>query len=561
MKITKVMVGVFLSAACVALFSCGGGHHSSPPTFDLTVEPPGGSGLASAQAGGFTFVPAVSRSFTLSTGVLVNGQVTDGVGAPLAGVDVSFRTSAGAPESDGATTDIGGNYQVRVTAGTYVAVVDSNVGSLGSITVTGIPVVAPGPVNGVDLQFASPVSISGTVFEFDLLTAIPGAQIDATGTGTGASASVVADGFGDYNVSLVPDIYTVVVTPAAPSDATHLKETFSGQVVTVAMVGADFVLTRGVQVSGTVFDNLSVFLDEFTDIEAILPANSPYFPPADVTTSDIDGTYTIGPVPIGTVTFDVEAPGDTGFPTQRFVRQIVGPTVETEDFTLALGFVLTGIILRDTGLPEEDVEVKPVPTNGSLAPDDDDTDIAGVFEISLFAGTYDVQITPTTANLQLPEVVTITVIGPPLPLFVTLTLGTILDGTVFEPDGFTFAPDVRVQIPNVLGASDVTDGLGDYSFLAPIATHTLTVADEGGNFEDIALDPVPGVVVGLISPVTEDITLSVAVSGGTTVVQGTVLDLGGTPVNLAEITARGSSGDKIGRAFTDALGAYTLVIP
>ena len=103
--------------------------------------------------------------------------------------------------------------------------------------------------------------------------------------------------------------------------------------------------------------------------------------------------------------------------------------------------------------------------------------------------------------------------------------------------------------------------MGAYSFLASIATHTLTVSDEGGNFEDIALDPVPGVVVGLISPVTEDITLSVAVSGGTTVVQGTVLDPGGTPVNLAEITARNSSGDKIGRTFTDALGAYTLVIP
>ena len=57
-------------------------------------------------------------------------------------------------------------------------------------------------------------------------------------------------------------------------------------------------------------------------------------------------------------------------------------------------------------------------------------------------------------------------------------------------------------------------------------------------------------------------TLSIAVSGGTTVVQGSIFEPDGiTPVNLAEITARNSSGDKIGLAFTNALGAYTLVIP
>ena len=46
-----------------------------------------------------------------------------------------------------------------------------------------------------------------------------------------------------------------------------------------------------------------------------------------------------------------------------------------------------------------------------------------------------------------------------------------------------------------MGTSDVTDGAGVYSFLAPVGTPTLNLTAENGFFQDMALDPVPGVVV------------------------------------------------------------------
>ena len=68
----------------------GGSSGGSNPKFNLTVEAPGGSGFVGGNVNGLPFAPIVLRDYTLGAGVAVTGQVTDGLGAPLDGVDISF---------------------------------------------------------------------------------------------------------------------------------------------------------------------------------------------------------------------------------------------------------------------------------------------------------------------------------------------------------------------------------------------------------------------------------------------------------------------------------------
>ncbi len=542
--------------ATLILGACGGGG-STPATFTLMFDAPGGSGFADGQENGVRFAPIVNRDFTFAMGIAVSGQVTDGTGTPLADVDVSFKLLSSSPDVDSDVTNGSGDYNVTLSEGTWVAVLEPDNPALGTRTVTGLLVAAPGPVV-LNFQLPAMEAVSGTVFD-SVGTGLDSAEIEFTGTQSGAKVIVVCNAAGFYTADLRPDTYEAIVTPVNAAASTHLKQRFMNIVVTGVQT-QDFTLTQGITVSGTVFDNLGLAMTENAKIDVVLPSGSDFFAP-DQQESDGNGDYAIGPVPSGSVNFRLDPPGDSGFPLQLFPRVITGPANQVESFTLVMGFVFNGRILQDDGLTsEENVEVKPVPTAaGSPAADDDDTNGSGVFEISLFPGTYRVEITPDPANAQLPEVRTITISGPTTLNF-ALQRGVMVSGTVFQPDGITEAADILVEIPSAIGASDKTDGAGAYSFLAPPGTHSIDLIAKDGPFEDIVLDPVTGVIVALPGPMALNITMVVATSGST-VVQGTVFAPDGvTPVGGVEVEARDKSNELLGRTVADAAGDYTLVI-
>lgn len=543
-----------LLAAGLSLAACGGG--GGGPTVSLLFEPPRGAGFADGQINGVPVAPSVRRDFTFSTAVAVSGRVTDATGSPVADVRVSWRLSATALDLDADTTDSLGNYGVTLSEGTWVALVDGG-DARGTLTITGLRVAAPGPVVH-DFAFPAPQQLSGHVFD-STGAGIDAARVSLSGARTGARATVFCDAGGAYAVMLPPDTYEAVVTPNGPAEATHLKQRFPGIAVSGALV-RDFTLVRGVLVSGTVFDDLGLPLLAETEIEVQLHANSAFFAPDRATADGDTGTYSIGPLPRETVTFVVRAPEDLGFPAQRFPRGIVGPLVETEDFTLVRGVVLSGTILRDDGTtPEGDVRVEMVPPQGALAPDNDRTDGSGRYRIALFPGTYEMRITPRPDNLQLPESRIVRITGATI-LDVVLQRGAVVRGVVRDPSGAP-AERIRVEIAGVTGAADTTDGDGQYGFLAPAGMHTLTLAAQDGPFEDIALEPVEDVIVTLPGPVVVDITFSLA-TAGSSVIHGTVFAPGGaSPVPGAVIEARDALGNVAGRTVADALGEYILVLP
>ena len=548
----------FALLAALMLGACGGGGGDAPPTFSLMFDAPGGTGLADGQINGVRYQPDVTQDFQFALGVAASGRVTDGAGDPINNARVSFKPSANARDIDNDRTDDLGDYNVTLSAGTWIATIDSGQDALGTITVTGLTVLDGVPAM-FDFQFPPAEALSGTVFS-SLGSGLDSARITFTGRSTGAKVTVQCDANGAYSADLCPDTHDAVVTPVGNDADTQLKQRFTVQVL-VGPITHDFTLTAGVQVSGTVFNSAGLRLMQDTKIKVYLPAGSDFFEPDSVRANEDDGSYSIGPVPLGNMTFQLEAPGETGLPLQRFARFVAGPTLQTEDFTLALGLVLRGTILLDDGVtPAREVKVEPKPTDGSLAPDDVKTDDLGYYEIALFPGTYDVHIKPNGDNQQLPEIRRLTVNAPTV-LDITLERGVILRGVVRHPNGATLAEDIRVEVAGVFDADDKTNGDGEYSLLVPAGTHTLTLTANDGPLEDTALAPVTGVVVAAPGPVVRNITLALATTGST-VVHGVVLSADGiSPISGAEIVARDANGDAIGRATTDNAGQYILVIP
>ncbi len=545
---------VVVASGMTACYSGG----NTEPTFNLKFDAPETSGLANIDVDR-EFGAVITQDVELPAAIAVTGQVTDGTGAPMQDVDVSFHQSSNSPGLDESTTDADGNYSVDVPSGTWVVRLETEDDALGTRTVADVVVTA---ATTIDFRIPRPVRSRGVVYESDGTTPIVGAGLKFTGATTGATASILTGALGEYAVSLVPDTYETIITPNGAAFLPHLRQRF-----TVHVTGArvlSFVLTRGIQVPCTVRRFLGTPLLD-TAIEIELTADSPFFPPADVKSSDVDGTYSMDLMPPGTVSFELAPPGDTGYPRQLIILDIVGPTTQSEDLALSPGHVLRGIILQDDGVtPEANVTVRAVPVNGSLPPDDDDdsdvTDATGQFAISLFAGFWDILVIPEPTNQLAPKIRSFPVMKD-LVLRMSLERGVILTGTVTDPSGATPLPDIRVEIPDVPETFSVTNGEGTYSLLAPVGIHTLKLTAEDGPFAAIRLDPVANVVVATPGPVTEDITISVATTGSR-IVQGTVYATDGvTPVGGTAVTATDNqTGEVIGVATSDANGDYVMVL-
>ncbi len=542
-----------LLAVGIGLGACTAGSGTADSSFNVMVE---ATGFASGSVSRVDFAPVIRRDITLPASVTLSGTVTDDGGSPMNNVAVSFRGSSRMSAFASTSTDAFGDYSVTLPAGIWIAELDSGVANLGTITSSPFTLLAGGPGTR-DYQFAAPVAVSGSVFELGG-PGIASAQVIYTGVNTGATVNLTADGVGFYSTTLVPDTYEVEVTPAGASANTHLKELFPSVTIS-SPTTRDFSLEPGVQVSGEVLSDLGIPLLESTDIEVILPSGSNFFAPTPVTANPGDGTYSIGPVPPGSLEFELRAPDDSGFPRQRISATVVGPTAQTLDQPLLPGLVITGTILQEDGFtPEMNVTVQAVPQDGSLAPSDVLTDAAGFYEMSLFPGTHRFEFTPTVANLQLPEAREYAVGGSPL-LDVTLTAGAIVQGTV--RDGGSPEADVLVEIPGVMGASDVTDGGGNYSFLAPLGTANLNLEAQSGALLGVVFDAFEALAVTSPGPINQDIALDPATSGGTVVV-GTVFEPDGvTPVVGADVVARDNDGGTIiGKTTSGVGGSYILVV-
>jgi len=552
---------VFLLAPALVLASAcsngGGGGGNDPDTFSIMFEAPNGSGLASGELHDLEYDPVILENFILPVGLTLNGVVTDENGAPVEGAEVWFRNGADDPAMAEAQTDVNGAYSVVMPAGDWRVEVESPDDEVGTYVDRNYMISGPGPVTA-DFQFVMRVAVTGVVTE-EFGPGIAGAELKFTGEETGSEVEVVADGTGAYSAMLVPDTYTVEVKPEGASEDTHLGERFEGNRVSGA-TAFDFALEAGVVVSGTVLGSDGLPLLEEIEIDVVLSENSPYLRPDDTDSDSDDGTFSIGPVPAGSVTFRLEPDeDDVAYPEQDQTVLLAGPA-QLVDFQLDPGYLLSGVLLAEGGGPLDEVEVEAFPVGGSPAPEDVESDEFGNYSLRLLPGQYTVRFSPDTDDLQLPEERSVTV-AMDMTLSFNFVQGVKVSGTVTEPGGLTDADDVRVEVEGVFGAYDVTNEDGDYEFLVPAGTYDVTFTAEDGVLEDFALADSDDVVVAGPGTTTLDVELSLALTGSV-VVSGVVYESDGTtPVVGSVIMAYDEDGEVIGRAVSLAGGLYTLVLP
>jgi large repetitive protein len=181
---------------------------------------PPGTYRVSVKATGY-FAPSLSdvsvtqgettgQDFTLTTEGVITGRVTDGsngiAGAMVTALDGEGGVSSAAPP---AITDPNGDYVLgHLAAGSYTVHVAAD-GYIGDSTVD-VTVTVGQTTSGIDFSLGTTGgSITGTVYESDGTTPIPGAFVTGYGSGLTLQASMT-DSAGEFELeSLLPGTYTV----------------------------------------------------------------------------------------------------------------------------------------------------------------------------------------------------------------------------------------------------------------------------------------------------------------------------------------------------------------
>jgi hypothetical protein len=188
-------------------------------TYDVDFLPPAGDPHAAVRLQGVV-VSGADRGLpdtVLPAGLLVEGRVVDGGGAPVAGVDLDvLDPSTGEPlPIPGDTTDAAGWYGVRVPAGTWDLVYQPPPPFL-EVAFPGVTIAAD--TTRPDVVLARGFTLSGHVADA-AGTPVAGATVAFRDPGTGAERAVPAatDGAGGF-ARLVPEgDVRVLTTPALDS--------------------------------------------------------------------------------------------------------------------------------------------------------------------------------------------------------------------------------------------------------------------------------------------------------------------------------------------------------
>jgi hypothetical protein len=357
-----------------------------------------------------------------------------------------------------------------------------------------------------------------------------------------------------------------------------------------------------VQVSGVLTDGVTGQpSDDVIRVEIKLPPESSFVPPDGVDSNPGDGTFSIGPVPLGQVLLEFYPPTPTLLPAQGRYFLIDVPEEQLVEVDLVGGVVLDGEVCDSDGVCkvggikievhrecntdtgefecefefefEAEVEIE-IPTPSIV------TDEGENFAIPVFPGDYQVRAFPDPDTFELPEFSDIAVPSPS-PLEVKLKRGAILTGNVTGGEGavggiinecirvggeFECEFEIEIEVePGEFGPVGDTDIDGRYSLLGPTGTHTLLLKAKPGPLLDVALKPVPADVnIALPGPNIVDI-IAEAETEGRIKIEGKVFEPDGiTPAAGVDIFARFE--DKIsranlsGRAYSDLNGNYLLVI-
>jgi large repetitive protein len=505
--------------------------------YTLTVSAPGFVD-ATAPVSITTAGDTVTQDVTLQKASKVDVFVADTHAVPVSGAAVTVTSVADGSTLTGSTDASGhvvidglvpGDYTVTSTADGYFTAPPV------PLTVTALETTYP-----LDVPVLSPGSVSGIVTD-PTGAPLAGATVSLEGAGVNATTTSAADGSFTFN-GLDLGQYTVKASnPLYVSPTPQIADvTDYGMTTTVALQ-----FTAGSTINGEATVNEAPLAGVTVTIDG---------PVTVTTTTDGDGLYSVGVLPVGTYTVSFDASGYISPADQSVTISTPGSTT-TVNGELNLPATISGTVTDPTGAPLAGVSVTadgPVFTTATTGPD-------GTYSLTgLDKGTYTVSFHADGFIDPTPKTVTIdtygqTVASQDAQVNAPSTISGVVSNSSANPiEGAT------VTIDGPTWATTTTAADGTYSFgVLPPGSYDLTVTADG--FVDSSTVTVT--VPGFGSNVTQDVTLLATSSADVLVTDASLNPIDGATVNVssADSTFVGTT-DATGHAIVTGLpiGTYTV---
>ena len=284
---------------------------------------------------------------------------------------------------------------------------------------------------------------------------------------------------GYFQATLPAGLYDVVFEPPAPPVATLLPaELESLLVLGVADVGV-IELELGVSLSGRLLDTSLVPVSN-VDLDVRDPSLGRDILLLDDNT-DALGQFTIV-VPRRPVELQIDPstvlPG-TGLLAPQELELDLDVSSDLGDIQLQPGFRMSGLLLDPLGLPvvNADFDFEDTTSGVDIYTPGDNTDAFGIFQVTVPAGTYDVEICPPLSSMLVPRTFGQAVVQSDVAAgIVSLGSGILLTGNITDCFGLPVQGvdlDLRT-VPNLQGVplcNDNTDASGNYAVVVAPGTY------------------------------------------------------------------------------------------
>jgi hypothetical protein len=502
----------------------------------LTVSQPGfvdATSTVSVTTPGST-VPA---NVTLSKASKVDVFVGDTHAFPVAGAAVTVTSVADGSTLTGSTDGTGHAIIDGLVPGDYTATSTAN----GYFTAAPVPftVVAFDTTYPVDVPLLSPASVSGIVSDPNGAP-LAGATVSIEGVGVNRSTTSAADGsftfdgldLGQYTVKASNPLY---VAPSA-------------QVVNVLAYGSTTTVALNFLNGSTINGEATVNEVPLAGVTVTIAG------PVTVTaTTNAEGLYSVGVLPVGTYTVSFEASGYIS-PADQTVT-ITGPnTTQTINGELNLPSTISGTVTDPTGAPLAGATVTadgPVFVTTTTGAD-------GTYSLTgLDIGTYTVTFHADGFIDPTPQTITITAYNTTVTANAQVNAPSTISG-VISLSGANPIDGATVTIDGPTWSTITTGPDGAYSFgVLPPGSYDMTVTAPG--YVDSVTITVP--VPDFGSSVVQNVTLLASSSVDVLVTDSELGPIQGAAVNVssADSTFAGVT-DATGHALVTGLpiGSYTV---
>lgn len=366
-----------------------------PADYRLRFQPPAGTRWIGLQLDSVSVLSDVTIDVILAEGYLLSGIVTDNTGQRLADISIDLRDQTTGEKLYVANnkTDTAGAYNVAVPSGLYRLRFEPPFGS----RMVGAVVDSFAVESDITRDQVLESGWLFSAFVHDSAGApIEGADLDFIQESTGIKIFTPhdeTDSQGFTTVAVLPDTYTVRVQP--PHGSFFERAVLTG-VSIISDTTFDFILHEADRVSlaGRVIDTSGTGLSDI-DIYFFSSVTGDKISVSDNQT-DSAGYYDVA-IPIGI--FDVEFSPLRG---SRYVGvRMIDIAIETDttwsDVALDSGLIFTGIVFGSDGLPVEDADFDFISEDSGeeIFTPHDDTDADGVAVVTIPAGDYQIELTPS----------------------------------------------------------------------------------------------------------------------------------------------------------------------